>query len=71
VVHYFIENGNIDPERIKIRALADNEPIVPNDSWGNRAQNRRVELSVLHGNRLSINLDSPADNVDFVNDTDS
>jgi chemotaxis protein MotB len=71
VVHYFIENGNIDPERMEIRALADNEPIVPNDSWGNRAQNRRVEISVLHGNRLSIDLDSPADNVDYVNDTDS
>jgi chemotaxis protein MotB len=71
VVHYFIQYGNIDPERMEIRALADNEPIVPNDSWGNRAQNRRVEISVLHGNRLPINLKSPADNVDFVNDTDS
>jgi chemotaxis protein MotB len=70
VVHYFIRYGDIDPERMEIRALADNEPIVPNDSWDNRAQNRRVEISVLHGNRLSIDLDSPATNVDFVSDTD-
>ncbi|MFT5599643.1 MAG: chemotaxis protein MotB, partial [Chitinophagales bacterium] len=40
VVHYFIEYGDIDPERMEIRALADNEPIVPNDSWEHRAQNR-------------------------------
>ena len=70
VVHYFIEFGDIDPERMEIRALADNEPIVPNDSWENRAQNRRVEISVLHGNRLSIDMDAPTDNVDFVSDVD-
>lgn len=69
VVHYFIRYGNIDPERMEIRALADNEPIVPNDSRENRAQNRRVEISVLHGNRLSINLDSPSTSVDFLSDT--
>ncbi|MFT4608854.1 MAG: chemotaxis protein MotB [Urechidicola sp.] len=71
VVHYFIEYGDIDPERMEIRALADNEPIVPNDSWEHRAQNRRVEISVLHGNRLSIDLDTPSDSVDFISDTDS
>lgn len=69
VVHYFIQYGDIDPERMEIRALADNEPIVPNDSWDNRAQNRRVEISVLHGNRLSIDLDEPSENVDSVSDT--
>jgi chemotaxis protein MotB len=56
---------------MEIRALADNEPIVPNDSWGNRAQNRRVEISVLHGNRLPIDFDAPSESVDFVSDTDS
>ena len=71
VVHYFIQYGNIDPERMEIRALADNEPIVPNDSWGNRAQNRRVEISVLHGNRLPIDFNPPSDSVDIISDTDS
>jgi chemotaxis protein MotB len=66
VVHYFIQQGDIDPERMEIRALADNEPIVPNDSWENRAQNRRVEISVLHGNRASIDLSSPTESVDFL-----
>ncbi len=66
VLHFFIEYGDIDPERMEIRAHADNLPLVPNDSWENRAKNRRVEISVLHGNTESIQLDSPSDNVDYV-----
>jgi chemotaxis protein MotB len=66
VVHYLIQEGDVDPQRMEIRATADNEPIVPNDSWENRAKNRRVEISVLHGNRQAIKGDSPAQNVDYV-----
>lgn len=66
VVHFFIQRGDIDPERMEIRALSDNQPLVPNDSWGNRATNRRVEISVLHGNKESIQMENPTDNVDFV-----
>jgi len=68
VVHFLIREGDVDPERMEIRAMSDNEPIVPNDSWENRAQNRRVEISVLHGNNRAIDLESPASNVDFVQD---
>ena len=71
VVHYFIRKGDVDPERMEIRALSDNEPIVPNDSWENRAQNRRVEISVLHGNRQALDLDSPAQNVDYLQDQEN
>ena len=66
VVHYFIQEGDVDPERMEIRAMADNDPIVPNDSWENRAKNRRVEISVLHGNRRAIEGESPSHNVDYV-----
>jgi len=66
VVHFFIREGDVDPERMEIKALADNEPIVPNDSWEHRAQNRRVEISVIHGDRHSITGESPAQNVDYV-----
>jgi len=66
VVHYFIRQGDIDPERMEIRAHSDNQPLVPNDSWENRAKNRRVEISVLHGNVESIERESPSDSVDFV-----
>ncbi len=66
VVHFLIRQGDVDPERMEIRAMADNEPLVPNDSWENRAKNRRVEISVLHGNRHAIDGESPAANVDYV-----
>ncbi len=71
VVHFFIQQGDVDPERMEIRAMADNEPIVPNDSWENRAKNRRVEISVLHGNKLAIQGQSPAENVDYVDEEES
>lgn len=70
VVLNFIQKGNVDPERMEIRAFSDNEPLVPNDSWENRAQNRRVEISVLHGNRYAIDIESPAENVDFIDQPD-
>ena len=66
VVHFFIESGGIDPERMEIRAHSDNQPLVPNDSWENRSKNRRVEISVLHGNYESINLEPSAKSTDFV-----
>lgn len=71
VVHFFIQQGDVDPERMEIRAMSDNEPIVPNDSWENRAKNRRVEISVLHGNRQAITVDSPAENVDFLDNSEN
>ncbi len=71
VVHFFIQQGDVDPERMEIRAMADNEPIVPNDSWENRAKNRRVEISVLHGNKHAIQQQSPAENVDFVGEEEA
>ncbi len=66
VLHFFIEFGDIDPERMEIRAHADNLPLVPNDSWENRAKNRRVEISVLHGNTESIQMENPSENVDYL-----
>jgi len=66
VVHFFIAEGHIDPERMEVHALADNEPIVPNDSRENRAKNRRVEISVLHGDEAAIDTPSPSSNVDYV-----
>lgn len=71
VVHYLIREADVDPERMEIRAMSDNEPIVPNDSWENRAQNRRVDISVLHGNSRAIDMADPSADVDFVQDQDN
>ncbi len=62
VVHFFIKVGHIDPERMEIRAHSDNLPLVPNDSWANRSKNRRVEISVLHGNTEPIIIKQPDKN---------
>ncbi len=50
VVHYLAKKKLTDPTRIEIRAYADTQPIVPNDSASNRAQNRRVEIIVSFDN---------------------
>jgi len=52
VVHYLAKVKLSDPTRIEIRAYADTQPIVPNDSAENRAKNRRVEIIVSYGNEL-------------------
>ena len=57
VVHFMFQVGDIDPSRLEIRALADNQPLRPNTSKANRARNRRVEISVLHGNTKAINIE--------------
>lgn len=46
VVHYLAGVKMTDPTRVEIRAYADTQPVVPNDSASNRAQNRRVEIIV-------------------------
>ena len=52
VVHYLAKVKLSDPTRIEIRAYADTQPIVTNDSAANRARNRRVEIIVSYGNEL-------------------
>ncbi|ELK8500072.1 flagellar motor protein MotB [Vibrio alginolyticus] len=39
-------------QRLRVRGMADTEPLLPNDSDENRALNRRVEISIMHGEPL-------------------
>ncbi|EMP4113999.1 flagellar motor protein MotB [Vibrio parahaemolyticus] len=39
-------------QRLRVRGMADTEPLVPNDSDENRAFNRRVEISIMQGEPL-------------------
>ncbi|EHV9683664.1 flagellar motor protein MotB [Vibrio parahaemolyticus] len=39
-------------QRLRVRGMADTEPLVPNDSEENRALNRRVEISIMQGEPL-------------------
>lgn len=61
VAHTMTMDGIISPERIEIRAHADNRPIDTNETAEGRAKNRRVEIIVL-GERSSqflIEMDAP------------
>lgn len=49
VVHAMLSNAAIDEKRFLIQGYADSQPLVPNDTSENRAQNRRVELIIQRG----------------------
>jgi chemotaxis protein MotB len=46
VVRLFIRQG-VDSKRLTAAGVADNQPLVPNDSPENRAKNRRVTVTIL------------------------
>ena len=47
VVEQLVEIGGIAPERVMAVGHAATRPLAPNDSDGNRARNRRVEISIV------------------------
>lgn len=47
VLHY-LESRSVPPESLFAYGLADQRPMVPNDSEDNRRRNRRVEILVSH-----------------------
>ena len=48
VKDYFNENFGVDPARVETQAFGESRPVVPNDNEGNRAKNRRVEITFLY-----------------------
>jgi len=44
IVKYFIDHGNVAPERLSAVGYGELRPLVPNDSPEHRAKNRRVEI---------------------------
>lgn len=44
VARNLFDDGSLDQGRFEISGYADTQPLVPNDSSANRAQNRRVEI---------------------------
>jgi chemotaxis protein MotB len=52
VVHALLRNPDIDQNRVLVEGHADSSPLVPNDTPGNRAKNRRVELIIERGDDL-------------------
>jgi chemotaxis protein MotB len=52
VVHAMLTNPTMEADRILVEGHADSNPLVPNDSWENRAKNRRVELIIERGDDM-------------------
>lgn len=50
VTRYFINNKKLDPRRFQSIGLGEYHPIVPNNSEGNKAQNRRVNILIVTDN---------------------
>jgi len=49
VLHALLKNTKLDSKRVLVEGYAETRPLVPNDSWANRAKNRRVELILIRG----------------------
>jgi chemotaxis protein MotB len=54
VLHSLLRNKDIAEERVVVQGVADTRPVVPNDSAGHRAKNRRVELILSRGADLDF-----------------
>lgn len=52
VVHHLTKKNRVDQNRVQMRAHAETKPLVPNDTWENRARNRRVEIIIVGNNHL-------------------
>ncbi|HEX9745099.1 MAG TPA: flagellar motor protein MotB [bacterium] len=47
VVHWLIEEGGVQPDRLQAAGYAFYNPVVPNNTAENRARNRRVDVIIL------------------------
>jgi chemotaxis protein MotB len=49
VLNEILKDIDFDASRIRMEALADNQPLVKNNSVSNRSRNRRVEIAINQG----------------------
>ncbi|GLP96812.1 flagellar motor protein MotB [Paraferrimonas sedimenticola] len=52
VAHAMISVKGFDENRLLVRGMAQNQPLVANDGPVNRARNRRVEISIMQGKAM-------------------
>ncbi len=58
VIEELTRSGRIDPKRFRIAAYGDTRPIAGNDTPEGRAQNRRVEVTLVYGKDIPKKLDA-------------
>ena len=47
VVHYFVEESKVEPQRLSANGYGEYQPVAPNDSVQNKQKNRRVEIVII------------------------
>lgn len=53
VVRFFIEETNMNPERLSVSGYSKYHPVAPNDTPENKAKNRRVDIVILRSNFIT------------------
>jgi len=51
-VSNFLATNGVNYQRLKIEGKGENQPAAPNDTEGNRAQNRRVEIAIYANEKM-------------------
>ena len=59
VLHELRKAGGIDEHRFQIAAYGDTRPIASNDTPQGRAQNRRVEVTLVYGKDKEKTMEKP------------
>ncbi|HNX90663.1 MAG TPA: flagellar motor protein MotB [Candidatus Omnitrophota bacterium] len=54
VLHYFVDDGNVKPERVSANSYGEFRPVAANDSPENKKKNRRVEVIILPTQQMKI-----------------
>jgi len=60
VLHYLVDNKNVEPTRLSAVGYGEYRPVVSNSSTTGRQQNRRVEITVLPEKIIKKNADQSA-----------
>jgi chemotaxis protein MotB len=55
VLHYFIDEGAVKPERLSAVAYGEYEPVASNDTKEGKQKNRRVEIVILPAHIEKVN----------------
>jgi len=51
VVHHFLNYSDVPPGKLAVQGFGDSRPLVPNDSPEGRKRNRRVEITLVLGEK--------------------
>lgn len=61
VIHELLKEDVLESARFVVEGHGDAHPLAPNDTWENRALNRRVELTIVQGEGSEANTTRSAD----------